>query len=662
MRISFINEWLTSDFTRAFAWTLIHSLWQGLVAALVAALIILFTKKSTAGLRYYLFSAVFLLFLLTSFFTFFSKYNSYNTSVAEISQNQVQVKEQSVNVSASTKTLEPGFSLINDFTSYFDQNAPLVVMVWFIVFVVQCLKLISGFYYIQNIRRRQVSAVPGEWKEKLDTFCCTLGITRTVIFMQSGLVKMPVVLGYLKPVVLVPVGIFARLPAEQVETILLHELAHIRREDYLVNMLQSFAETLFFFNPAIKWISGIIREEREACCDDIVVANTTNKTTYLEALVNFNDHSLLKGGYAMALGGNQTCLLNRVKRMLTYENNKLNVMEKLFLISGCVVFTAFNMINTKEADVLSAPFVLASKIIEQPFVTKQPAENTVVLSTSNEVKAPEDKQVNIATALAAKVDTLPTSRTTYTHVYSNTNSDGNTKTTDATFKDESGKSYRIKRVNDKVTELYVNDVRVSESEMAGYKNILEDLDEVMKLVAERAEEARQRGEEARIRGEEARKRGEEARLRGEEARKRGEDAIKRGEEARKQGEDAVKRGEEARQRGEEAMKRGEEARVRGEEARKRGEEARVRGEEARVRGEETRKMISEIVDELIKEKVISSADNLTFTLSNNTLTVNGVAQSAALHSKLKKFIKGQGDTITYSKDGNTTSSSINRHQ
>jgi hypothetical protein len=332
--------------------------------------------------------------------------------------------------------------------------------------------------------------------------------------------------------------------------------------------------------------------------------------------------------------------------MLTYENNKLNIMEKVILVSGLVVFTAFSMVNTKEIKVLSAPAILAAKVIEQPFVESQAAKDAVVLQAEKQMVTPVETPTDLQVKVAVNRDTVPASSSkslTSTRIF--TDADGkNNEILEITIQDDqSGKNYKAKRVNNKITELYVNGARIAESEMASYKDVIQEIEDAL----QRGEEARKRGEEARIRGDEARKRGEEARLRGEEARKLGEDARVRGEEARK-------RSEEARVRGDEAMKRGEEARIRGEEARK-------RGEEARVRGEESRKQIEQIIDELKNEKVITDTDNLSFKLSNSTLIVNGVKQNDALHNKLKKFVDKEGGVLNYSKSENSIRSFINKN-
>ena len=105
-------------------------------------------------------------------------------------------------------------------------------------------------------------------------------------------------IGFFKPLILVPMGLLTHLPADQLHAILLHELGHIRRQDYLVNLLQRFAETVFFFNPAVLWLFALLRRERECCCDDLVLLHTGNRKSYLDALVGFQEYR----SAALALG------------------------------------------------------------------------------------------------------------------------------------------------------------------------------------------------------------------------------------------------------------------------------------------------------------------------------------------------------------------------
>ena len=139
--------------------------------------------------------------------------------------------------------------------------------------------------------------------------------------------NVPVVIGYLRPVILVPVGMLAGMPASQIETILLHELAHIRRRDYLVNLMQTMVESFLFYHPAIWWISGVIRAERENCCDDLVVAASGDAHEYAAALTALEQNRWAAQEAALAAtGGN---LVKRVRRML--NPSKLRQGPRAFL-------------------------------------------------------------------------------------------------------------------------------------------------------------------------------------------------------------------------------------------------------------------------------------------------------------------------------------------
>jgi bla regulator protein BlaR1 len=117
-----------------------------------------------------------------------------------------------------------------------------------------------------------VTPAPGDWQARLGRLRQRLRVSRPVALMESCLAEAPVVIGFFRPVILLPIGLLTGLGAQQVEAILIHELAHVRRCDYLVSLLQKFVEGLLFYHPAVWWVSGVIRAERENCCDDVVVA------------------------------------------------------------------------------------------------------------------------------------------------------------------------------------------------------------------------------------------------------------------------------------------------------------------------------------------------------------------------------------------------------
>jgi beta-lactamase regulating signal transducer with metallopeptidase domain len=166
-------------------------------------------------------------------------------------------------------------------------GAPLllwVVAIWLAGATAFWIRMLGGWILAERLRSSLVRRASGEWQQALDRLKTRLRVSRPVQLLVSSLVQAPVVVGWLRPAVLVPVGALAGLPADQVEALLLHELAHIRRHDYLVNLLQGVVEAILFYHPAVWWISGHIRVERELCCDDMAVAESGDVLTYARAL------------------------------------------------------------------------------------------------------------------------------------------------------------------------------------------------------------------------------------------------------------------------------------------------------------------------------------------------------------------------------------------
>src|SRR5579871_2315735 len=300
---------------RAICWTLVHSLWQGLLLAIVAGVVMMFTKKSSSALRYNLLSFVFFLFIATAFFTFLRQYDFSSTKNTEnISIAAATDYISKVNITGVSPITQVHIqrNFFESFTDYFNQHASLIVTIWFIVLSAQLLRLIANAVYVQRIKYYKTYPVSDYWKERLQQLAEKLQIHQQVKLLESEIVKVPVMIGLLKPVILFPFQLMSQLPVEQVEAVLLHELAHIRRKDWLMNLLQNFTETIFFFNPAVLWMSSLIRDERENCCDDIAVAETKSKKEFVHALVSFQEYKL-SSKHALAFPGRKNHLLNRVK-------------------------------------------------------------------------------------------------------------------------------------------------------------------------------------------------------------------------------------------------------------------------------------------------------------------------------------------------------------
>jgi len=322
-----LQQLLPENIAQALCRTLIHSLWQGLLLAMLTGLVMLFTRKSSAAKRYRWLVGLLYLFSISFFFTLIASLNS-PPHIDSITPN---------NSTGSPDIWE----LLNYNLLYIQKHAGVVVLIWLVVVCMRSFKMLFGFYALERLKRIKVSRVGAEWEKKVNALAQTMGVKRAVSLLESAIIKVPVVIGYLKPFILIPVGLVNALGQEEVEAILLHELAHIRRRDSLVNLLQNFVETIFFFNPAVLWLSSLIRSEREHCCDDIAVSHTKNKVRYISALVHFEEYALSSPGYAMALTGKSGGMLQRMERMATNRNRSLNKLEMLGLALLLLVSSLF---------------------------------------------------------------------------------------------------------------------------------------------------------------------------------------------------------------------------------------------------------------------------------------------------------------------------------
>jgi len=316
--------------------TLLHSLWQGLALALITALILMFTSKSSAKLRYNLLISGLILFAVSSSFSFVYEWQkSSHTNFETLTVVAPFVHDQQIQGNIPLTGAEP-VDLLQKAVRYFSSYASTIVLIWFLVICARSIQLFAGLYSIKRIRNTQVSPAGVYWENRVKTLAIQFGITQVVQIVQSGIVKVPMVVGHLKPLILVPIGLINGLSEKEVEAIICHELAHIKRRDYLVNILQSLMEIIFFFNPAVLWISKLIREERESCCDDMTISSTHDKVNYISALISCQEFQPGNPEYAMAISGKNDQLVQRVKRMVSNDSPSLNRIEKGVLAVGLV--------------------------------------------------------------------------------------------------------------------------------------------------------------------------------------------------------------------------------------------------------------------------------------------------------------------------------------
>ncbi len=450
---------------QAACWTLLHSLWQGLLLAFVTGIVMVLSKRSSAALRYNLLSVIFMLFICTVCFTFYRQVSpDAGYAGTTVSPGLANYPDGIHSPAANTGAGRSLQSYVSVFTDYFNTHASLIVTIWFIVFMARCIKILSGLVNVQRLMHYKTNAPSEYWQERISELARQLQINRAVSLLESAIVKVPVVVGFLKPTILVPLGLLANLSPGQVESILIHELAHIRRKDYVFNLLQRFIDILFFFNPTVLWISSLIRNERENCCDDVAITETKSKKQFVQALVSFYEYNKPDSGYAMQFAGRKNRLVNRVKRIVNNNNQTLNSVEKIVLAASLFVFCTVcitisngqTAAQKKQTQKITTYFTQNNDTVPRPADKKPPA------------RVAREKSKHNRSSQSAVQNTTPVSPAKEIAPVTGLKEPVSELQTAETFKNIQA---------DKLTELQMHDVDedfVNSLSRIGYKNISSD--------------------------------------------------------------------------------------------------------------------------------------------------------------------------------------------
>ncbi|WP_164122450.1 M56 family metallopeptidase [Sphingobacterium sp. xlx-130] len=322
-------EALISSISTALGWSLLHSLWQGAAIYLILFGLFLTIPELKAATKHNL-ALTAQIAVFTSFaYTFFnlldyaSLSNSYSTMPLD------------------NKTLF--------YMDYFQEAGPTVqqyfiyiVPLYLLGILAQSILCVNSYLRIKNLKRLSTFAVPLTWQQRFYDGIVSLGITKNVKLFLSESIYEPLAMGFFKPVIIFPVAYVNKMSLSEVEAILLHELTHIKRNDYLLNMINIVLETILFFNPFIWLMSRHTRTEREQACDDSVIKLLPERTLYAKALLNVE---LLKQDansvrMTLAATGTKHKLLHRIKRItqVKMETPYTNIKHQL-LASLMVIFT-----------------------------------------------------------------------------------------------------------------------------------------------------------------------------------------------------------------------------------------------------------------------------------------------------------------------------------
>jgi beta-lactamase regulating signal transducer with metallopeptidase domain len=251
---------------------------------------------------------------------------------------------------------------------------PFLVAVWLLGVLVLSLRMVGGWIVVQRMHRRGTRTIGEETGTHFVALVRQMGIRCPVRLLESATVPVPIVIGWLRVAVLVPVGALSGLPAQQLEALLVHELAHIRRHDYLVNLVQTGIETLLFYHPAVWWVSQIIRVERENCCDDLVVSFLGDRVTYARALTSLEELRRVPG--PLALAANSSRLLPRIRRILGLPSASAGL--SVSWIGGMIVVTLLlaAVVGVSAAKPVTPKAAEPAQVVPKPATDKQPSLNS----------------------------------------------------------------------------------------------------------------------------------------------------------------------------------------------------------------------------------------------------------------------------------------------
>jgi beta-lactamase regulating signal transducer with metallopeptidase domain len=297
---------LTQPAVRAIALALLHFLWQGALVALTLAAGNQVLRRSSARARYAAACAAMALLLVLPAVTVWRL----QTPRAGTTPGFFLVSTGGL--AATPPGTKSALPLPR--TDPIATLAPWIVLAWVSGVCLFSIRLLGGHLTAQRLRHRRTRRPSAPWEARFRELAARLSVTRPVCLLESALVDVPTAIGILRPVVLVPAGILTGMAADQLDSLLAHELAHVRRGDCLVNLLQSLAETLLFYHPATWWVSERIRIERENACDDLAVAATGDAAAYARALVDLAERRAASPVLAVAADGGR--LWNRVARLV----------------------------------------------------------------------------------------------------------------------------------------------------------------------------------------------------------------------------------------------------------------------------------------------------------------------------------------------------------
>jgi beta-lactamase regulating signal transducer with metallopeptidase domain len=354
------GSWLTEDFVRTVGWVLVHFLWQG--TALASALYVALALCRTANSRYAAGLGTLLIMTACPFVTFaLLVAHSVPTPEGMVMRQTATAIQTAVAASPLGTGVKP-----------FDWLTVLVAA-WFAGVFLFSLRAAGGCLMVERLRRES-AIVTEDLLQKCAAIQQRLGLSRKVQYRQSELIDSPSAIGWLRPMVLLPIAAIAGLSPRQLEAVIAHELAHIQRFDYLANIVQIAAETLLFYHPAVWWVNRSIRREREHCCDDAAVVICGDAADYARALTTLEQW---RGTPTLVLAATGGSLRARVARVLGMPRLRTSAPRAGAAVAGVICAATVLFAGTRITGTVTRSGIAAEIAMQAP----EPVAEAVVAAT-----------------------------------------------------------------------------------------------------------------------------------------------------------------------------------------------------------------------------------------------------------------------------------------
>lgn len=388
-----LNEWIPNELLTALGWTLVHSLWQLIVVAGLLWIGLRMLKRSSPALKYGIAVGALIFSFIIAIGTF-----SYELTKADSDPRFTQAEVAFLLTQPELLTQEANWeSSVDQATLWIENNLSVLVNFWFFGALLFLFRLLNSLSEIRGLRKSAQLVTDFEVQKMTYRLVCKLGISRDVELRISAMAHSPLTFGTIKPVILLPAALIFHLSPSQLEAIIAHELAHVKRNDYLSNLLLSGLEILFFFHPCYWWMSHTVKELRENAADDLALkAGIQPKVlaTSLAEVLNFAKQNPPE--LALAAGKKRNPTLLRIKRMLGHQTENYPQTPIISIPMLLTLFLSAGLMASAQQDAPKSEFKNEKSAAIQSRLEIAPAWDTIPTSNSKVSKI-ENHRISITT-------------------------------------------------------------------------------------------------------------------------------------------------------------------------------------------------------------------------------------------------------------------------